>query len=349
MNQLILGLPVHIFPKMQIHLNVSLAVFSDATWCLSKLLMIVFSDITADLSSPDIEGVYETQVPLEFRALVSLGCLVTVDRGFAKMMAGRVSCVYVCVCVCLSTTAFRFFAKMMAGRWGVCVYVFLSSQTRNKILCQNDGRQDETSASVVSNILQVLEPSNINFVQQSSCLRVKLKTWKNWPWRYAWKSFHAITTHGLHVLCFTDRKLTHLSWTTWSSARWLSSHTFSLAPWSTSTCITMSGESPCLYHHIWWVPMLVSPHLVSPHACITTSGESTCLPVSQYKKWVPMLTCITTSSESPCLPVLACLVSPHVYLCQHVWWVLMSVSHLVSLCPQLFLMSSAVSQLEYRK
>ena len=61
--------------------------------------MIVFSDITADLSSPDIEGVYETQVPLEFRALVSLGCLVTVDRGFAKMMAGRVSCVCVCVCV----------------------------------------------------------------------------------------------------------------------------------------------------------------------------------------------------------------------------------------------------------
>ena len=52
--------------------------------------MIVSSDITADLSSPDIEGVYETQVPLEFRALVSLGCLVTVDRGFAKMMAGRV-------------------------------------------------------------------------------------------------------------------------------------------------------------------------------------------------------------------------------------------------------------------
>ncbi|XP_076438241.1 DNA polymerase epsilon catalytic subunit A-like [Babylonia areolata] len=47
------------------------------------------NDITADLSSPDIEGVYETQVPLEFRALVNLGCVVTVDREFAKMMAGR--------------------------------------------------------------------------------------------------------------------------------------------------------------------------------------------------------------------------------------------------------------------
>ena len=61
----------------------------------------------------------------------------------------------------------------------MCVYVFLSSQSRNKILCQNDGRQDETNASVFSNILQVLEPSNINFEQQSSRLRVKLKTWKN--------------------------------------------------------------------------------------------------------------------------------------------------------------------------
>ena len=49
----------------------------------------------------------------------------------------------------------------------VCVYVFLSSQSRNKILCQNDGRQNETS--VFSNILQVWEPSNIDFVQKSSC------------------------------------------------------------------------------------------------------------------------------------------------------------------------------------
>ncbi|XP_048254478.1 DNA polymerase epsilon catalytic subunit A-like isoform X1 [Haliotis rufescens] len=47
------------------------------------------NDINADLSSPDIEGVYETQVPLLFRALVQLGCVVTVNRDFAKVMAGR--------------------------------------------------------------------------------------------------------------------------------------------------------------------------------------------------------------------------------------------------------------------
>lgn len=49
-----------------------------------------FSEISADLSSPDIEGVYETQVPLLFRALVRLGCVVTVNRDFARYMSGRV-------------------------------------------------------------------------------------------------------------------------------------------------------------------------------------------------------------------------------------------------------------------
>lgn len=48
------------------------------------------NEISADLSSPDIEGVYETQVPLVFRALVKLGCVTMVNRDFSKYMAGRV-------------------------------------------------------------------------------------------------------------------------------------------------------------------------------------------------------------------------------------------------------------------
>ena len=48
------------------------------------------SEISADLSSPDIEGVYETQVPLLFRGLVKLGSVAVVNRDFAKFMAGRV-------------------------------------------------------------------------------------------------------------------------------------------------------------------------------------------------------------------------------------------------------------------
>ena len=45
------------------------------------------SDLVADLSTPDVEGIYETQVPLEFRALIDLGCLCVVDKSKAKQLA----------------------------------------------------------------------------------------------------------------------------------------------------------------------------------------------------------------------------------------------------------------------
>ena len=51
---------------------------------------MLFSEINADLSSPDIEGVYETQVPLEFRALLRLGCVCTVNRDVVKALGGKV-------------------------------------------------------------------------------------------------------------------------------------------------------------------------------------------------------------------------------------------------------------------
>ncbi|KAK2153411.1 hypothetical protein LSH36_298g04118 [Paralvinella palmiformis] len=47
------------------------------------------NEITADLSSPDIEGVYETQVPLEFRALLRLGCVCMVNRQVARQLVGK--------------------------------------------------------------------------------------------------------------------------------------------------------------------------------------------------------------------------------------------------------------------
>ncbi|XP_062505128.1 DNA polymerase epsilon catalytic subunit A-like isoform X2 [Corticium candelabrum] len=46
-------------------------------------------ELAAELSSPNIEGVYETQVPLQFRALVKLGCVCRVSRQDAKLLAGR--------------------------------------------------------------------------------------------------------------------------------------------------------------------------------------------------------------------------------------------------------------------
>ena len=45
------------------------------------------TDLVADLSTPDVEGIYETQVPLEFRALMDLGCLCIVDKTKARQLA----------------------------------------------------------------------------------------------------------------------------------------------------------------------------------------------------------------------------------------------------------------------
>ena len=45
------------------------------------------SDLVTDLSTPDIEGIYETQVPLDFRVLVDLGCLCAVDKQRARELA----------------------------------------------------------------------------------------------------------------------------------------------------------------------------------------------------------------------------------------------------------------------
>lgn len=44
-------------------------------------------ELMADLSTPDIEGIYETQMSLEFRALIRLGCVCSVDRRVARSMA----------------------------------------------------------------------------------------------------------------------------------------------------------------------------------------------------------------------------------------------------------------------
>lgn len=37
-----------------------------------------------ELSAPEIEGIYETQMSLEFRVLTQLGCICIVDPDEAK-------------------------------------------------------------------------------------------------------------------------------------------------------------------------------------------------------------------------------------------------------------------------
>jgi len=43
-------------------------------------------ELLEDLSKPEIEGIYETQMSLEFRAILQLGCVCSVDRRAARKM-----------------------------------------------------------------------------------------------------------------------------------------------------------------------------------------------------------------------------------------------------------------------
>ncbi|KAE8634027.1 hypothetical protein XENTR_v10002174 [Xenopus tropicalis] len=47
------------------------------------------NEINADLSAPDIEGVYETQVPLIMRAVSQLGCVCMVNKQLVRHLSGR--------------------------------------------------------------------------------------------------------------------------------------------------------------------------------------------------------------------------------------------------------------------
>merc|ERR1719391_757980 len=44
------------------------------------------AQLMADLSTPDIQGIYELQLPLEFRAVEKLGCLASVEKSKAKQL-----------------------------------------------------------------------------------------------------------------------------------------------------------------------------------------------------------------------------------------------------------------------
>ncbi|XP_018009711.1 DNA polymerase epsilon catalytic subunit A isoform X2 [Hyalella azteca] len=55
-------------------------------YCVPEQVFVEHTNkIMADFSTPDIEGIYETQVPLEFRAIAQLGCVCLVDRTQVKI------------------------------------------------------------------------------------------------------------------------------------------------------------------------------------------------------------------------------------------------------------------------
>ena len=47
--------------------------------------LFFFSELVTQLSSPDIEGVYESNIPLVFRVIVSLGCVCIVNKTYTCM------------------------------------------------------------------------------------------------------------------------------------------------------------------------------------------------------------------------------------------------------------------------
>ena len=52
--------------------------------------LFFFSELVTQLSSPDIEGVYESNIPLVFRVIVSLGCVCVVNKTYTRMVLNGV-------------------------------------------------------------------------------------------------------------------------------------------------------------------------------------------------------------------------------------------------------------------
>ena len=53
-------------------------------YVLVLILIFFYRELTSELCAPEIEGIYETQMSLEFRVLVQLGCICTVDPTEAR-------------------------------------------------------------------------------------------------------------------------------------------------------------------------------------------------------------------------------------------------------------------------
>ena len=62
----------------------------DFTVYITIWYLFFFSELVTQLSSPDIEGVYESNIPLVFRVIVSLGCVCIVNKTYTRMVLNGV-------------------------------------------------------------------------------------------------------------------------------------------------------------------------------------------------------------------------------------------------------------------
>ena len=65
--------------------------------CIIHLFTYSCSELATQLSAPDIKGVYETQVSLDYRAIVTLGCVCSLNRKFARKVMNGVRVKLLCV------------------------------------------------------------------------------------------------------------------------------------------------------------------------------------------------------------------------------------------------------------
>ena len=96
----------------------------------SPLLPLLSSELATQLSAPDIVGVYETQVPLLFRTIVTLGCVCMVNRNHTKKISAGVSDhvllfnILTCIRICMYTCT-MYVHVMHSCSLGSMLYIFM--------------------------------------------------------------------------------------------------------------------------------------------------------------------------------------------------------------------------------
>ena len=79
-----------LWKRTQKHLPRAHPTFNLYQYCVPEVSFLQHSaELQVDFSSPNVEGVYELSVPLEFRFLVNIGCVCTINKHVVKTLIGR--------------------------------------------------------------------------------------------------------------------------------------------------------------------------------------------------------------------------------------------------------------------
>ena len=80
----------HIWKRTQKYLPRAHPTFNLYQYCVPEQNFIEHAaELQVDFTSPNVEGVYELSVPLEFRFLVNIGCVCVINKHVVKTLIGR--------------------------------------------------------------------------------------------------------------------------------------------------------------------------------------------------------------------------------------------------------------------